>query len=264
MTKYFQKNLNTLFRLFNSSTFSTMNLVLDFGNTRIKAAVFNEQQLLAKHIFTNPSEIRTWIQKFNGIQKCLIASVTKQHESVLTELHQIFPTFLFKSDTPIPISNLYKSTLSLGSDRIAASVGAFSVCANAAVLTIDAGTCIKYNFVNELNQYLGGAISPGIHMRLKAMNHFTSALPLIDYDKNYHTLIGASTAESLLSGALIAAACEVDGMIERYLESYPNLIVFMTGGDADYLCKQVKNRFFANPDLIMIGLNTILNFNDKK
>ncbi len=241
-----------------------MNLLLDFGNTRIKAAVFNANQILAKGSFLNETALYEWLSKYHGIQKCLIASVTTAHEQVYTQLKQQFETHLFKTNTPIPLTNLYKSALTLGSDRLAASMGSYTVCPNKPVLTIDAGTCIKYNFVNEQNEYLGGAISPGISMRLKAMNSFTSALPLVEIDKNYQQLIGSSTAESLLSGALMAAACEVDGMMKRYEEKFPNLILFITGGDADYLCKQVKSRFFANPDLIMIGLNSILNFNDKK
>jgi len=241
-----------------------MNLLLDFGNTRIKAAVFNANQILAKASFLNETALYEWLSKFHGVQNCLIGSVTKAHENVFLKLNQQFKTQVFKADTPLPLTNNYKSALTLGSDRLAASMGAFTVCPDKHVLTIDAGTCIKYNFVNEQNEYLGGAISPGINMRLKAMNAFTSALPLVELDKNYEQLIGTSTSESLLSGALIAAASEIDGMIERYQEKFPYLIVFITGGDADYLCKQVKSRFFANPDLIMIGLNSILNFNDKK
>ena len=118
--------------------------------------------------------------------------------------------------------------------------------------------------MNAQNEYLGGAISPGIPMRLKAMNYYTQALPLVEFDKNYEKLIGQSTSESLLTGALIAAACEIDGMIDRYKERYENLQVLITGGDSDYLCKQVKNRFFANQNILLQGLNTILNFNLEK
>jgi type III pantothenate kinase len=115
--------------------------------------------------------------------------------------------------------------------------------------------------VNKQNEYLGGAISPGLPMRLKAMNHYTSRLPLIEPDMNYEKLTGSSTRESILSGALLGAACEVDDMITRYREKYENLQAVITGGDAAYLCKQLKNRFFAHPTLLLEGLNAILNFN---
>jgi type III pantothenate kinase len=241
-----------------------MNLLLDFGNTRIKAAVFNGNQLLAKHAFIKENDLYEWLKKYHGINNCLIGSVTKGHETVFTKLSQQFPTKIFQSNTPIPLTNLYKSALSLGSDRIAAAMGSFTVCPNKPVLTIDAGTCIKYNFVNQKNEYLGGAIAPGIQMRLKAMHHFTAALPLVEMDRTYQKLIGSSTTESILSGAMLAAAIEIDGFIQHYEKNFPDLVVFVTGGDADYLSKLLKSCFFANPDLIMIGLNSILNFNDKE
>jgi type III pantothenate kinase len=118
--------------------------------------------------------------------------------------------------------------------------------------------------VNEHNEYLGGAISPGLTMRLKAMNAFTHALPLIEMDKNFVDLIGTDTKNSMLSGALIGAVAEVDGIISKYLLNYANLQVVLTGGDADYLGKQLKNRLFANQNLLLYGLNTILNYNLEK
>ncbi|MEI6019652.1 MAG: type III pantothenate kinase [Bacteroidota bacterium] len=240
-----------------------MNLLVDFGNTRVKAAIFNDGRLMAKSAFDQAEDLFLWLKKYNGIQKCLIGSVTKAHEAVYALLQKQFTTTLFKTDTPTPLQNLYHSALTLGSDRLAASVGAYHLCPNKNVLSIDAGTCIKYNFVNHKNEYLGGAISPGLQMRLKAMHHYTAALPVVEMDKQYTKLVGTNTQESLLSGALTATACEVDGMIGRYLIAYTDLEVYVTGGDAAYLCKQVKNRFFAEPDLIMIGLNSILDFNDK-
>ncbi|MBX3163669.1 MAG: type III pantothenate kinase [Bacteroidetes bacterium] len=241
-----------------------MNLVLDFGNTRIKTAVFEGENLVEKKIFNSETELLNALHLFQNIQHCCIASVTGNHEAAAKMLSQKIHTLVFKADTKIPLKNLYKSSATLGSDRIAASVGAFSLFPNKNVLTVDAGTCIKYNFANAQNEYLGGAISPGIPMRLKAMNDYTHRLPLVDFDKNYEKLIGESTQESLLSGALLGSALEVDGMISHYLAQYPDLQVVITGGDSDYLCKQLKNRFFADQNILLRGLNTILNFNLEK
>jgi type III pantothenate kinase len=118
--------------------------------------------------------------------------------------------------------------------------------------------------VNQANEFLGGAISPGIAMRLKAMNQFTHALPLVDFDKTYNSLVGFDTQQSLLSGALIGALAELDEMIAKYLLKYPNLQAVLTGGDADYLGKQLKSRLFANQNVLLYGLNTILNYNLEK
>jgi type III pantothenate kinase len=241
-----------------------MNLLIDFGNTRIKAGLFKDDQVHKTLIFTSESQLIDTFKKDSSIKNCLIASVTKDHEKVQKVFSDCFNTMLFEANTSIPLKNLYTSALTLGSDRIAASVGSFSLHPNQNVLTIDAGTCIKYNFVNAQNEYLGGAISPGIPMRLKAMNHYTSALPLVPFDPDYKQLLGSTTQQSLLSGALIAAVCEVDGMITLYKEKYEDLLVLITGGDADYLCKQLKNRFFAHQNLLLQGLNTILNYNLEK
>lgn len=240
-----------------------MNLVLDFGNTRIKAGVFEGVNLIKKYGFDSENELLSVIDDFS-VDNCIIGSVTNAHVRASEILSSKFNTLVFAANTPIPLKNLYESALTLGSDRIAASAGAYALYPNQNVLTIDAGTCIKYNFVTAGNDYLGGAISPGIPMRLKAMHNYTQALPLVETDKDYNQLIGRNTKESILTGALLGAACEADAMIDRYNSEYENLQVVITGGDADYLCKQLKNRFFANQNILLLGLNTILNFNIEK
>ncbi len=241
-----------------------MNLVVDFGNTRIKTALFKDSELLNHKSYNTVSELINDKEIYQNALNIIIASVTDKHQLFIDSLPKEQKRLMFDATTPIPIKNLYKSTSTLGSDRIAASVGAFLFYPKQNVLTIDAGTCIKYNFVNSNNEYIGGAISPGLNMRLKAMNYFTKRLPLINVDYNYEKLTGTNTEESLLSGALIGASSEVDSMIERYLNTYENLQIIITGGDADYLCKQLKNRFFAKPNMVLYGLNTILNFNIAK
>ncbi len=250
--------------MFIRISLSPMNLVLDFGNTRIKAGLFDGQTLIENKVFDSENELLHYTDTLVVVKKCLIGSVTNAHLKTSEVLPTKFKTIVFTANTSIPLKNYYKSALTLGSDRIAASVGAFSLYPSHNVLTIDAGTCIKYNFVNSNNEYLGGAISPGIPMRLKSMHHYTSALPLVEMDKSYEKLIGQSTTESLLSGALLGAVAEVEATIQRYESQYNDLVVIVTGGDADYLCKQVKKRFFADPNILLRGLNTILNFNIEK
>ncbi len=241
-----------------------MNFVVDFGNTRIKAGIFEGAELQHSYVFNSTAGLIEGLKQIPDFQNCIIGSVTAMHTEFIKALPKGKKVILFEATTPIPLKNLYQSALTLGSDRIAGSVGAYSFYPNQNVLTIDAGTCIKYNFVNANNEYLGGAISPGLPMRLKAMKEFTHALPVIEMDKTFDELIGTSTKNSMLSGALIGAAAEVDGIIDRYLLKYANLQVVLTGGDADYLGKQLKNRLFANQNLLLYGLNTILNYNLEK
>ena len=165
---------------------------------------------------------------------------------------------LFTHDTPTPLTNLYQSAETLGSDRLAAAVAANYFYPVKNVLCIDAGTCIKYNFVNFKNEYIGGAISPGIKMRFKALNNFTARLPLIEMDETFSELVGTNTRESILSGVETASVAEVEGMISNYLQLYPDLIVMLTGGDTNFFVKRLKKPIFADQNLILKGLNIIL------
>jgi type III pantothenate kinase len=235
-----------------------MNLVIDCGNTRVKYGIFESNQIIENGIITN--DFTSIFLKYKTINKVIIASVTQQHSVIQALIPKNKTVVLFSNDLKLPLQNLYQSTQTLGSDRLAASIGSYTLYPNKNVLTIDAGTCIKYNFVNHKNQYIGGAISPGLNMRLKALNHYTHGLPLIQFDENYDNLTGTNTQNSILSGTQIAAVCEVESMIERYLTLYSDLKIVFTGGDANYLCKQLKNRFFADEHLILKGLNATLNY----
>lgn len=241
-----------------------MNLVADFGNTRVKTGLFQNNDLISKKIYDSVSGLMQDLTLLDKAEYVIVASVINSHTQFIDSLKDKKKVLLFEASTPIPLKNLYKSALTLGSDRIAASVGSFSLYPNQNVLTIDAGTCIKYNFVNNSNEYIGGAISPGLSMRLKAMNHYTDKLPLVDVDFNYEKLTGQNTQESILSGALLGAAAEVEETISRYKAIHEDLVVVITGGDSPYLCKQLKNRIFAHPDILLVGLNTILNYNIEK
>jgi len=235
-----------------------VNLALDFGNTHIKAASFTGADLTEFHQFETIGELlknEAYILKHQSI---IITSVTNVHLAFMEMFSSQLFCLLFSSNTPLPIKNDYKTASTLGSDRLAASVGAFTLYPNCDVLTIDCGTCIKYNFVTQANEYIGGAISPGIKMRLKALNTFTDKLPLIKFNESFNQLIGQTTEESILSGVINGATKEIDGIINDYKLVYPNLITVITGGHGNFFVKRLKNSIFAHPNLVLIGLNKIL------
>lgn len=264
-----------------------MNLIIDIGNTRIKTALFEKDEL--KHFFvfeSYPNEPNSIKQKDIGshlpegairnfleadlfgtytIKKCIIASVLANSETFVNRINEKVKTLVFTSETPTPLLNLYRSVKTLGPDRLAAAVGGAFIFPNMNILVIDAGTCIKYNFVTNKNEYIGGGISPGLKMRFKALNSFTSQLPLLDVHENFDTLIGADSKESMLSGVEIGAVAEVEGFINRYKQIYPDINVVLTGGDANFFEKRLKSRIFTDSFLILKGLNLILehNFNGK-
>jgi type III pantothenate kinase len=189
--------------------------------------------------------------------------VVKEQEDFYQAINAVVPTTIFTSDTKIPLINLYQSASTLGSDRLAASVGAYFLYPNANVLVIDAGTCIKYNFTNSKNEYLGGGISPGIRMKLKALQTFTSKLPLVEANFSYNELVGNNTQNSILSGVLNGSVAEIDGIISQYKLQFTDIICVLTGGDSEYLAKRLKNSIFAHQNLVIKGLNDILNYNSE-
>lgn len=239
-----------------------MQLVIDIGNTRIKAALFEGSELLHFFVYDSTTELLASgiLEKF-PLKHCILASVVNDIEPFLEKLRWKVTVLLFNADTPTPIKNLYKTAHTLGSDRLAGAVGGNNFSPNSNVLVIDAGTCIKYNFITKNNEYLGGGISPGLQMRFKAVHTFTSRLPLLEVDEKFNTLIGNNSNDSILSGVQNGAVAEVDGIIEQYKVEYPDVKVVLTGGDVNFFAKRLKNSIFADQNLILKGLNQILDYN---
>ncbi len=240
-----------------------MNLIFDVGNTRIKVAVFEQNRCLRNVAYNCLQDWinEDWLQHY-PVSHAIVSSVSGNEDEIMTYLAQLnLPTLLFTNVLTSPITNLYQTQTTLGSDRLAAAIGGYTHYPNQNVLTIDAGTCIKYNFTNANNQYLGGAISPGMRLRYQAMHDYTAKLPLLSVDTNYDLMLGTNTTESITTGAQLGAAAEIDGFINHYKTQYPELKIILTGGDSSYFEKCLKNKIFADELLLLKGLNYILNLN---
>jgi type III pantothenate kinase len=239
-----------------------MNLLLDIGNTRCKAALFQQDTLIQEGLIELSDPLS--LQKFMNGRKpgaVMISSVLKSLPAFIEDFTKEQHYIPFNQDTPCPVRNLYKSASTLGSDRLAAAVGAWKRYPGEASVVIDIGTCIKYNYINERAEYLGGGISPGIDMRFKAMHAFTGRLPEEHADMDFHTLIGTTTRDSLLSGVMNGVVQEVEGMINLYLTQYHSPLIVLTGGSSHFFEKRLKNRIFAHPNIVLEGLNEILAYN---
>ncbi len=238
-----------------------MQLVIDVGNTRIKAALFQQSELKKQFIFGTTDELFSAnLFEISTINNCIVASVVNEMDVFVSQLKKKTNVLLFTSETSVPLKNNYESIQTLGSDRLASAVGGNSLFPNKNILIIDAGTCIKYNFVNKLNEYIGGAISPGLEMRFKALSTFTARLPLVEKEESFETVIGKNTRESILSGVEIGAVAEMEGIISLYQQMYSDLIVVLTGGDVNFFEKRLKKPIFADQFLILKGLNVILDY----
>jgi len=235
-----------------------MNLIIDIGNTRAKVAVFQQNKIaLTDNVnYEDLSKKIKILQKEFDISNCIIASVGKINPSDLKILSGFKNLVVLNHSTKIPFVNKYKTPETIGVDRIALVAAAVSSYPNKNVLIIDTGTCITYDFVDANKNYFGGAISPGIGIRYRALHTFTANLPQLEITD--FSLIGTNTNESIHSGVLNGTIQEINGIIEQYQNKYSTLTVVLTGGDTNFLAKKLKSSIFANPIFLLEGLNSIL------
>ncbi len=235
-----------------------MNLTIDIGNTRIKYAVFEGDELLFVHQTDKlTGSIMAGLTEKFSINHVIIADVAEISPDIIEYFEKKSKLLILDEQTPLPFKNLYATPQTLGKDRIAAIAGAYAMYPEQNILVLDAGTAITYEFINAQGEYLGGGISPGVRLRFKALNTYTGRLPLIEPDMP-DFLIGTSTKDAILSGVMNGMLSEMQGFIEKYNAGYPELKVILTGGDAFYFEPYLKNRIFAVPNLVLTGLNKIL------
>lgn len=247
---------------FNNSKFH--RLIIDFGNTLVKIAIFKNDEIkaLVTESAFDQSIVNHLVAEYPA-HHAIISSVITIPEEALEYLHHNFALTELSHNTPVPITNLYKTPETLGRDRLAVAVAAHQMFPDAPTLVIDAGTCITFDFTDQAGNYHGGGISPGINMRFKALHTFTQRLPLVKH-QNFDGLSGTNTEDSILSGVLNGTIAEFDGIIDAYETRYDGLKVMITGGDSKFFAKKLKSNIFAVPNLVLKGLNEILNFNVKQ
>lgn len=232
--------------------------VIDIGNTRVKAAVFNtDGLLLEKTICTSQAEATDWMRT-KGIVSVMAASVGQAILPPEPGLNLISLTH----ESKLPFENLYDSPETLGVDRIAAMAAAAVKYPSDAVLVFDIGTCMTIDLLHPGKVYKGGNISPGLDMRLKAMHQMTGRLPLADRSEAVKSF-GRSTRSAIASGAVSGMQFEIEGYIRRYSAMYPELITVLCGGDQLHFEFPSENRIFADPNFVLQGLFHLLLLNEK-
>lgn len=240
-----------------------MNLVIDAGNTKIKLGVFSEGRLL--HVETIEEagftdRIKALFNEFPVINHAILASVGHLEKCYRDVLNVFCKVHVVSGRTRLPYRNSYATTQTLGADRMALATAAFYKFHKENTLVIDAGSCITYDFVNDYGEYLGGAISPGLRMRYRALNDYTARLPHLDPEEPLD-LIGNATQSGIHSGVVNGLLYELDGVIDEYKSRYADLTVILTGGDAQFLSNRLKNTIFAHSNFLLEGLNQLLEYN---
>ncbi len=235
-----------------------MNLVIDHGNSATKVGIFDHHTLIEKFTFSNENGLNEFLQSAN-VDQVVISSVQGQGLTLAKKVNAV-KTFILHHTLPLPIQNHYTTPETLGVDRLAAVCGANAIFPLENCLVIDAGTCITYDFIDKEKNYRGGAISPGLKMRFEAMHTFTAKLPLVS-PRSKIPLVGNSTESCMQSGVVNGIVFEMDGIIQEYTKKYSGVRVILCGGDTGFFENQLKALIFASPELVLIGLNSILNYN---
>ena len=244
------------------SSLASTTLCFDFGNTRIKAALFVDSALEELIVLQDGSyeTIIALLEKFQP-QKSILSSVVNHDVQIENLLFKKTKFHKLNHLTKLPFTTPVARPDTIGADRLALSAAAVYFYPEKNNLVIGMGTCITYNFINKNHQFIGGAISPGLEMRLQSLHHYTAKLPLVKADWNV-PLIGYDTNSNILSGVVIGMAKEIDGFINSYEERYGNFNVLLTGGDTAILASHLKKKIFADPELIFKGLYAISEVNN--
>lgn len=236
-----------------------MNVAIDLGNTKTKIGVFEQHKLLFAKDGQTEGELVAYINNVKP-DNVIIASVAGDAHKIKEQFDKQIVCMVLDAQTPLPIQRNYHTPATLGVDRIAAATGAWALHKNKNALIIDIGSCITYDLMLKGGSYQGGAISPGMRMKLKALHTFTARLPLVEPIEQIN-LIGKSTEESILSGVINGTAAEIDEMIKKFLNNITDLQIIICGGDATFFESRIKAPIFVIPELVLIGLNRILQHN---
>lgn len=240
----------------------SITLCFDFGNTRRKMAVFTRGELDKVEVLADDSTetLQRLISTYQP-RKSILSSVIDHNPEMETLLEANTKFHRLNHETKLPFTTPVGKPETIGADRLALIAGAVHQFPKQHNLVIALGSAVTYNFCNKFHEFLGGGISPGLEMRLKSLNHFTAKLPLVKASSNA-PLIGYDTATNILSGVVLGMAYEMDGFIEEYARKFDNFNVLLTGGDTVFLASHIKNKIFADPDLIFKGLYAISEVNN--
>lgn len=238
-----------------------MKLILDMGNTRTKVGLFDGDQLLYCDGFASSETLEKVVLLMESyvISHALFCAVGKNNDRYARQIIDLLPTHVLSHESKLPFISLCLPFSALGLDRIGL-VAAGVKSGQGPILVIDAGTCVTYDLLDAQNIHHGGAISPGLNMRYKAMQDHTANLPLLRPQQPTGDF-GLETHNAMHFGAVHGLASEIDGFIEFYRERFAELTIILTGGDAEFLRVRIKNDIFAHSNFLLEGLNFILDLN---
>ena len=240
-----------------------MKLVLDIGNTLGKLVVYRQQDEVFRSQFELGEMYTTLIDlffDFPEIKQAILCSVVSIEAQIQLLLKEKTILLEVNSDIKLPFQNRYETPETLGADRIGLVAAAAFRYPGKNCLVVDAGSCVTYDFISSDGIYRGGAISPGLQMRFKAMHEHTKKLPFVSLKEEFIAL-GANTQNSILAGVVNGLVFEIEGWQSSLGTTHEDLTLILTGGDAQFLSKRLKNTIFAHSNFLVQGLCQLLDYN---
>lgn len=240
-----------------------MNLIVDIGNTRVKVAFAVGCDIVASYVYdsVDAADLEAVVRNYPEVRRAIVAATGVSADGVVNRLRALGLEVLeMTHQTPVPIQNAYRTPQTLGMDRLAAAVAAVKMYGDDALI-VDFGTAITIDLV-EGGVFKGGNISPGMRTRFRALHDYTSRLPECAATDEILE-VGTSTVEAIEQGVMQGIVNEIEGYISAFLSKNVKLSIIFTGGDANFFAKRIKNTIFAKCDLVICGLNTILDYNAK-
>lgn len=241
-------------------------LVIDIGNSRVKGGIWNNLSLenldpdtLLETDRLDEVLLEDWIDTYQS-ESTLICSVRRLDDEFVhwCKVHNVQ---ILHHGMKVGFPVLYESKSTLGMDRLAAVAGAIGLSGGVPTMVIDAGSCITYEYINERSEYMGGAISPGLRMRYKAMHQFTGKLPAVEPSGELPEIYGRDTVTSMRAGTEIGFISEIDVFIEAFKNKYPNSVIFLCGGDSIFIQKNSSYKMHYRKHLVLLGLLKIIQAN---
>jgi type III pantothenate kinase len=229
--------------------------VVDAGNTNMKLCQVIDHEIRSVELFSDVSELCKTVQnKYVVCSSVLNSSLSEELKRVALSFFKV------NHKVNLPFNSNYQTMDTLGTDRMCNVAGMLKYGKNKNCLSVDIGTCIKFDFITADAIYKGGSIAPGIRLRYQSLNEYTNNLPLIN-EMTGVSLVGDNTQNSMISGVLNGIRAEITGMISRYEQEYGSIDIYMTGGDAIYFDIPQKNNIFAVENLTLEGAVEIYKLN---
>ncbi len=238
-------------------------LVMDAGNTRIKAGWFAGPQLI--EVWHTPAiELGQCALPVWPMQAvlCSVGYPEDQLKHWLTQ-KGVSAVRVIHPEDPLPFVTKYTNPASLGSDRKMLVHGANVLYPGIPRLVVSMGTCITYDWIGTDQVHMGGFISPGLPMRWTSMHQHTGRLPLVSPpDLSQDAKVPATDTEAALQwGVVQGVRHEIHGFWSVFIhqnESNSKAQLILTGGDAHFFEISPEERIFATPHLALIGLHAML------